>query len=125
MNMQVNSRMLAPNPEWTFPESMQQLLADGEEEFVAELIEVFKIQTLARMRLLREAVEQGRLDDARAQAHAIKGGACQLGADALADVCLSIETADARTLTAIEVLACQAERLFEETCHTMSIPNRR
>jgi HPt (histidine-containing phosphotransfer) domain-containing protein len=106
---------------WTFPEALQQLLGAGEEEFLAELIEVFKSQTRIRMRLLREAVENGRLGEARAQAHAIKGGSSQVGADRLAAACFEIENgAGGIAETAAQVT--EAEFLFEEACRLIALP---
>jgi len=122
MSTHLNSAMTAPRPVWTFPESVQQLLEAGESEFAAEIIEVFKSQTSDRMRLLQGAVETGRWDEARAQAHAIKGGASQLGADRLAAVCLDIEMTGGHTPAETAALVSQAELLFEEACRCMTLP---
>jgi len=97
-----------------FPEALQQLLSAGEAEFVVEIIEVFKSQTKMRLRSLRAAVENGRLDEARAQAHTIKGGASQVGANRLAEACLNIETAVGRSSAEIAPLVSRAESLFED-----------
>jgi HPt (histidine-containing phosphotransfer) domain-containing protein len=110
-----------PGRGWAFPEALQQLLSDGEEEFLAELIEVFKSQTRIRIGLLREAVEKGRLDEARAQAHAIKGGSSQVGADRLAAACFEIESGTGDIAeTAGRVI--EAESLFEEACRLIALP---
>jgi HPt (histidine-containing phosphotransfer) domain-containing protein len=106
---------------WAFPEALQQLLGAGEEEFLAELIEVFKSQTRIRMRLLREAVENGRLDEARAQAHAIKGGSSQVGADRLAAACFDIESGTG-PIGETAALVREAESLFEEACSLIALP---
>jgi HPt (histidine-containing phosphotransfer) domain-containing protein len=112
---------MPPGPVWTIPESLQELLGAGDEEFVSELIEVFKSQTSDRMRRLREAVANGRWDEARAQAHAIKGGSSQVGADGLAAACLDIEMGRGRTPMETAALVGQAERLFEEVCRFMAV----
>jgi HPt (histidine-containing phosphotransfer) domain-containing protein len=106
---------------WAFPEALQQLLGAGEEEFLAELIEVFKSQTRIRMRLLREAVDNGRLDEARAQAHAIKGGSSQVGADRLAAACFEIESGTG-PIAETAALVSDAEFLFEEACSLIALP---
>jgi HPt (histidine-containing phosphotransfer) domain-containing protein len=106
---------------WAFPEALRQLLGAGEEEFLAELIEVFKSQTRIRMRLLREAVENGRPDEARAQAHAIKGGSSQVGADRLAEACFEIESGTG-PVAETAALVSEAEFLFEEACNLMALP---
>lgn len=122
MSTNFNSAATAHNPAWAFPEALQQLLGDGEEEFVSELVEVYKSQTGDRMRLLREAVEKGRLDEARAQAHAIKGGSSQMGADRLADACLEIEAGTGRPAAETVALVSHAELLFENVCRLMAVP---
>jgi HPt (histidine-containing phosphotransfer) domain-containing protein len=124
MSTHPNSVITAPNPVWTFPEALQQLLGDGEEEFVMELIDVFKSQTQERMQLLREAFENSRLDEARAQAHTIKGGSSQVGADRLAAVCLEIETGAGLTEAELAALVSRAESLFEDVRRMISVPGR-
>jgi HPt (histidine-containing phosphotransfer) domain-containing protein len=124
MSTHLNVVMTAANPAWMFPEALQQLLGDGEVDFVLEIIELFKSQTGVRMRLLREAVENGRLDDARAQAHAIKGGSSQVGADRLAAACHEIETGTGRATAQTAALVSQAEFLFERVCCSIAVPKR-
>ena len=107
-------------PVWKCPEGLQQLIEAGEENLVAEVIEIFKNQTVTRLRLLRNAVEQGRMNEARAQAHTIKGGGRQVGAERLADVCELIEMgAVGEEETA--ALVSQAEALFQEECRFMVV----
>ena len=107
---------------WTFPEALEELLGAGDEEFLTELIEVFKSQTRLRMHQLREAVESGRMDEARAQAHAIKGGSSQVGADRLAAVCFQIEKGAGSAASETASLVSEAEFLFEEACRLMALP---
>ena len=119
MSTHTDSTINACSPAWTFPEALEELLGAGDEEFLSELIEVFKSQTLVRMRQLRDAVDNGRIEEARAQAHAIKGGSSQVGADRLAAVCLQIERG---TATGAGALVSEAEFLFEEACRLMALP---
>jgi HPt (histidine-containing phosphotransfer) domain-containing protein len=77
--------------EWVLPEGLRQLVTLGDEETVAEIIEVFRSDTAARLELLRGAVELQQREEIRAQAHAIKGSAIQVGADGMAVVCRQIE----------------------------------
>jgi HPt (histidine-containing phosphotransfer) domain-containing protein len=77
--------------EWALPEGLRQLVILGDEETVAEIIEVFRSDTAARLELLRESVELQHREEARAQAHAIKGSAIQVGANGMAMVCRQIE----------------------------------
>jgi HPt (histidine-containing phosphotransfer) domain-containing protein len=121
MSPQLDSATSAPSPVWVFPESLQQLLGDGEADFLAEIIELYKSQTRGRMRLLRAAVDNGRWEEARAQAHAIKGGSSQVGADRLAVVCSEIETGAESAATG-SALVSEAEFLFEEACRLIGLP---
>jgi HPt (histidine-containing phosphotransfer) domain-containing protein len=122
MSLQSDSAMNAPIPAWVFPESLQQLLGEGEAEFLAEIIELFKSQTRGRMRLLRAAVDNGRWEEVRAQAHAIKGGSSQVGADRLAVVCSEIESGAKSAISEAAALVSEAEFLFEETCRLIALP---
>ena len=122
MSTYPNSAINASNPGWTFPEALQQLLCAGEEEFLAELVELFKSQTDSRLRLLREAVENGRFAEARAEAHAIKGASSQLGADRLAAICFEIETGAVDGGAEMAILVSEAEFRFEEACRLIGLP---
>jgi HPt (histidine-containing phosphotransfer) domain-containing protein len=114
--------MIGSQPSWVFPEALEELLGAGEDEFLIELIEVFKSQTRIRMHQLRDAIENGRMDEARAQAHAIKGGSSQVGADRLAAVCFQIERGTGSATTGTAALLEEAEFLFEEACRLMALP---
>ena len=98
---------------WTLPETLQLLADSGDADFVAEIVAMFKTDTARRLLLLREAL--ARLDGAQVkhQAHTIKGSAIQVGATSLAAICQQIET-EARTQSALEELARQAEADFEQ-----------
>lgn len=122
MSTHTDSMMHAAGPAWVFPEALAELLGDGDEDFLTELIQVFKSQTRERMRLLRDAIENGRMDEARAQAHAIKGGSSQVGANRLAATCFQIETGAANASTETVALLREAEFLFEEACRLMALP---
>jgi HPt (histidine-containing phosphotransfer) domain-containing protein len=106
---------------WTLPEALQQLLNDGEEQFVAEILDIFKSQTEIRIGLMRDAAANGRLDEARRHAHTIKGGASQVGARRLTAVCLEIETAPGLSSAAAVALVAQAEWEFEEVRQLLSV----
>jgi HPt (histidine-containing phosphotransfer) domain-containing protein len=108
---------------WIWPEALQKLLSEGDEDFVTEIIEVFKCQTRTRLRLLREAVESGRMQDARAQAHTVKAGSSQVGAHRLAAVCLEIETGTGSAADTVTLVA-QAELLFDETSQLITVSQR-
>jgi HPt (histidine-containing phosphotransfer) domain-containing protein len=122
MSTYPDSTINSSSPAWALPEALAELLGAGDDEFLAELIEVFKSQTRVRIRQLREAVENGRMEEARAQAHAIKGGSSQVGADRLAAVCFQIERGTASGSTRNAALVSEAEFLFEETCRLMALP---
>jgi HPt (histidine-containing phosphotransfer) domain-containing protein len=77
--------------EWVLPEGLRQLMTGGDEETVAEIIEIFHCDTAARLEVLRGAAERQQREEIRAQAHAIKGGAVQVGANGIAVVCRQIE----------------------------------
>lgn len=82
---------------WTLPESLQELAECGEKEMVAEVLTLFRSDTVSRIQVLRTAVEAGDRVLTRAQAHSLKGSAVQVGAMALAEACRELElTAETR-----------------------------
>ena len=76
---------------WILPEGLRELAAGGDEEIVAEVLRDFETDTLERLTRLRAALRRGQTREAGAQAHAIKGGAVQVGAYGLAELCRRME----------------------------------
>jgi len=102
---------------WALPETLQVLAASGDDDLVLEIIEMFKSDTAHRLQLLREALSATDGARVKAQAHAIKGSAIQVGADSLAKLCQRIETeAPTRPCRDLEGLVCQAEADFASLC---------
>ena len=101
---------------WQLPESIREIEEAGEDGLVLELIDSFDDDTAKRFKRLRHAV--GRLDAValKAEAHAIRGSARQMGADQLAELCLALET----VTPALECQVNQAEELFAQVRSDMS-----
>ena len=78
---------------WTLPEELRLLAEVGDSEAVAEVISVFQSDTQARIRTLHPALAAGDAARLRAQAHAIKGSAAQVGARQVAEISREIEVA--------------------------------
>ena len=78
---------------WDLPETLREIEEAGDESFVQELITSFQNDTARRFERLSAAV--ARLDAAtvKAEAHAMRGSARQMGADALAELCQKVESA--------------------------------
>jgi HPt (histidine-containing phosphotransfer) domain-containing protein len=76
---------------WHLPEALREIEETGDETIVLELISFFQNDTARRFARLHDAV--ARLDAAtvQAEAHAMRGGARQMGAEALADLCTAVE----------------------------------
>lgn len=102
---------------WALPETLQYLAETGDADLVDEIIDMFKTDTAHRFQVLREALAQ--FDGARVkqQAHAIKGGAVQVGAHSLAALCQRIELdPGAPPCGELEGLVRQAETDFADLC---------
>jgi HPt (histidine-containing phosphotransfer) domain-containing protein len=84
---------------WQPTETLAQLAATGFADAVAELIGDFRTDTAARFERLCAALLRGDVAGARKEAHSIKGSALQMGADRVASLARSIETADAGGVT--------------------------
>jgi HPt (histidine-containing phosphotransfer) domain-containing protein len=76
---------------WDLPETLREIEEAGDETFMLELIASFQNDTARRFERLHAAI--ARLDAAtvKAEAHAIRGSARQMGAEALADSCQKVE----------------------------------
>ncbi|HWD00194.1 MAG TPA: Hpt domain-containing protein [Candidatus Sulfopaludibacter sp.] len=96
---------------WPLPEALQQLATDGGAALVIEILDLFVSDTCRRLRSLREALERGDPVRLKAQAHAVKGSAIQVGADSLAALCLELELNAGPDLLVQEV-----EVEFERLC---------
>ena len=75
---------------WAPPPLLRDL-ETGASGFVAEMIADFTTDTAARLQRLRRAAANADSSRVRAEAHAIKGSAREMGADAIARLCLEIE----------------------------------
>jgi len=89
--------------------------ACGDDDLIAELILTFSTDTAARIRRSREAFAACYFSRIRMEAHTIKGGARQVGADAVAEACQELETV-ARLQEAFLVAARldRVQEVFEE-----------
>ena len=89
--------------------------ASGDDDLMADLVDAFNIDTSARIQRVRAALAASDFAKIRMEAHTIKGGARQVGADALADACQELETVC--TLQEALLVAARPNRvqeLFEE-----------
>ena len=63
----------------------------GDEEFMAELIDIFLDDSPTQIRALRDAIESREGEAAASTAHRLKGSSGNLGADYLAALCRRVE----------------------------------
>jgi len=63
----------------------------GDEEFMAELIEVFLDDSPGQLDLLRRAVAERDAAAAASSAHRLKGSSGQVGAESLSELCKKLE----------------------------------
>ena len=83
----------SPAAAWTLPEELQMLADIGDAETVREVIAVFQSDTEKRIRRIRSAVAAADAPQVRAEAHAVKGSAGQVGAMHVSSLCRQIEAA--------------------------------
>ena len=106
---------------WHPPEALREFEEAGDVTIVLKLIDFFQNDTSRRFDRLHAAV--ARLDAAtvKAEAHAIQGGAKQMGAEALADRCREVEASAAeRNWLALESQVEQADLRFAEVRNAMA-----
>ena len=76
---------------WSPPPSLLEIFS-GDNELIADLVDTFNVDTGARIQQIRTALANSDFSKIHAEAHTIKGGARQVGADAVADACQELET---------------------------------
>ena len=86
---------MAEDPEKTSnqPVSLQRIreATMGDEEFMAELIDIYLDDSPAQISALRDAIEGREGEVAASAAHRLKGSSGNLGADSLAALCRRVE----------------------------------
>lgn len=103
---------------WVLPEALRELADDGAVGLIPELIEAFRSDTAPRLGRMREAIANADTKGFSEGAHAIKGSAQQMGADAMASICRDLELAAVDTpaselhswLTALEIEFAEVSR---------------
>jgi HPt (histidine-containing phosphotransfer) domain-containing protein len=106
---------------WQLPDTLREIEEAGDDSIVLELIDSFQSDTASRFERLHNAV--ARLDAAtvRAEAHAMKGSARQMGAEALGALCQAVEAgAPKLNWPELEYQVMQGEERFAEVRSDMS-----
>ena len=103
------------------PAALQELAECGDAELVEELIAIFQTDTASRLITLERALAAGDHHAVRVEAHTIKGGAAQMGANRVADFCRQMELEAQRNPPA-ELVRLFARLLesFDEVCDVIA-----
>ena len=108
----------ATSPEATPPPEMHEALAlvqrIGGKELLRKVISLFRSTSEQRLAALRAALSGGELQQVSRLAHAMKGSAAQVGAEALRAVSLTLEK-EAASLSPHEAAACLEALAVEVT----------
>ena len=107
--------------EWAPPALLLEV-ASGDDDLIREVVGDFERDTENRLELTRRALAAGDRAKLRAEAHAIKGGARQVGAVAVADICQQIELAAPQSSPyelADRLTLLEAE--FRQVCGAMNV----
>ena len=89
-NSQATARLQASHAKWTPPAWLIDVVS-GDDSLLADLIDTFKTTTEASLLKLHTALAAADTSRLRTEAHRVKGGAKQVGADALAEACQALE----------------------------------
>jgi CheY-like chemotaxis protein len=73
---------------WASLAKAQQATGQG---FLGELVELFVRDSMARLRRIRDALDAGHAEQIAKEAHALRGGSHQVGANGMADLCGELE----------------------------------
>lgn len=110
-----------PGAAWTLPDELRMLADIGDAETVREVIAVFQRDTEIRIQKIRAAIAAGDAPQVRAESHAIKGSAGQVGAMDVSSVCRQIEAAALKQdLAAASGLLPELEAAFQTVRAAMS-----
>jgi len=105
---------------WVLPGDLQQLIGEGAEDLVAEVMTTFRADTAARLAVLQEVIASGNSSLLRAEAHALKGSAAQVGAEGMARLCREMEErAASGAIVELNSLLNQLDSQFEEICRML------
>jgi two-component system, sensor histidine kinase and response regulator len=77
--------------DWEYLHSLRELQPPDEPDVVAELLQIFSTESVARVALLHDALRHGDAEEIRRLAHMLRGSAGQIGALELARVAERLE----------------------------------
>jgi HPt (histidine-containing phosphotransfer) domain-containing protein len=110
-----------PGAAWTLPDELRMLADIGDAETVREVIAVFQRDTDIRIQKIRAAIAAGDAPNVRAESHAVKGSAGQVGAMDVSSLCRQIEAAALKQdLAAARSLLPELETAFKAVRAAMS-----
>ena len=105
---------------WSPPPFLLEVAA-GDDSLIPDVIDAFNTDTLARIREIRTALAASEFSKIQAEAHAIKGAAGQVGADAVANACQELETAsNLQEALLVAARLNHLQELFEEISRAMA-----
>ncbi len=107
-----------PSGPWTPPAALLEVSED--DDLIPELLGAFMADVSGRLRRMAGAISAGDVSRLRTEAHAMKGGAKQIGADSLASLCLELESAAAQAAPAhLADMLKRLEDAFDDVRLTM------
>ncbi len=86
----------------------------GDDEFLAELIDLFLDDTPGQLEALRKAVRAGDAESAASAAHRLKGSSGNLGAESLSALCLHVEKSSRGQQEELPKLVEQVDEEFNQ-----------
>ena len=108
------ARLQTCHAAWAPPAWLLEVVS-GDDSLLDDLIDVFKTTTEASLRQLHTALAAPDTSRLRAEAHRIKGGDKQVGANALAEACQTLELeSSVAPVPRLGELVCRCQELFSE-----------
>ena len=109
-----------PDDRWAPPSQLLEL-DEQDSGLIAVLADAYEQDTKCRLERIRLAMASGDTRELSAEAHSIKGGAWQMGAPAVADMCLNLErNASHLTGAALAESVGTLEALFAENLRAIA-----
>ena len=114
--------MIPPRPSystrqaWSPPAVLLEAAGEEDDGLIVSLIDAFSTDTDARIEQMRKALAASDFPSIRAEAHTVKGGARQMGADAVDKACQELEIAcDTKEASLVAARLNRVQELFDET----------
>lgn len=108
--------------QWQLPEVLTQFAADGDFDFVHEMIDLFLADADLKIQAIAAAIAESELERMRDLSHSLKGSARQMGLMRLGDQAQTLEHSSGHAdIERFQAVACELRQLWREAEGEMTV----